>query len=49
MKMQIEACVAEWLTPRSPDLEVQGSSLELSRRLVRQGSLLHLVPLHPGV
>ena len=23
----LEACVAKWLTPRTPDLEVQGSSL----------------------
>ena len=23
----MQACVAEWLTPRTPDLEVRGSSL----------------------
>ena len=26
-KRHVEACVAEWLTPRTPDLEVRGSSL----------------------
>ena len=25
----VEVCVAEWLTPRSPDLDVRGSSLTL--------------------
>ena len=25
----VEACVAEWLTPRTPDLDIQGSSLPL--------------------
>ena len=25
----VEVCVAEWLTPRSPDLDVRGSSLAL--------------------
>ena len=28
----MQACVAEWLTPRTPDLEVRGSSL--ARRVV---------------
>ena len=30
--MNVEACVAEWLTPRTLDLEVRGSSLR--RRVV---------------
>ena len=46
-----EACVAERLTPGTPDLEVWGSNL--TRRVVsllpRQGTLLHIVSLHPGV
>ena len=42
----LEACVAEWLTPRTPDLDVRGSNLT---RRVRQGTLLHFVCLHPGV
>ena len=25
-KLLVEACVAKWLTPRTPDLEVRGSS-----------------------
>jgi len=28
----VQACVAKWLTPRTPDLEVRGSSL--ARRVV---------------
>ena len=27
MNYMMEACVAKWLTPQTPDLEVQGSSL----------------------
>ena len=27
MVKDVEACVAEWLTPYTPDLEVRGSSL----------------------
>ena len=34
-----EACVAEWLTPQTPDLEVRDSSL--ARRLVSLGKELY--------
>ena len=27
MNYMMEACVAKWLTPQTPDLEVRGSSL----------------------
>ena len=36
--LSVEACVNEWLTPRTLDLEVGGSSKEQDRR---QGTLLH--------
>ena len=42
--------MAEWLTPWTPDLAVQGSSL--AHRLVslnKELLLLHFVSLHPGV
>ena len=42
--------MAEWLTPWTPDLEVQG--LSLTHRLVslnKELLLLHFVSLHPGV
>ena len=35
----VEACVAEWLTPRTPDLEVRGSSV--ARRVVSLGKELY--------
>ena len=46
-----EACVAERLTPGTPDLEDQGSNLthRVVSLLPRQGTLLHIVSLHPGV
>ena len=42
----VEACVAEWLTPRTPDLEVRGSSLarpvvSLDKKLYSTFSLLN--------
>ena len=41
--------MAEWLTPRTPNLEDRGS--RLARRVVflRQGTLLSFVSLHLGV
>ena len=40
--------MAEWLTPRNPDLEVLGSSL--TRRVVSLDKELYsTVSLHPGV
>ena len=42
----MEAGVAEWLTPKTPDLGVQEPHLS---RFLRQGTLLHFVSLHPGV
>ena len=37
--LKMEACVAERLTPRTPDLEVRGSSL--ARRVVSLGKELY--------
>ena len=43
-----EACVAEWLTPRTPDLEVRASSL--ARRVVSLDKELYsTVPLFTQV
>ena len=44
----MQACVAEWLTPRTPDLEVRGSSLahpvvSLDKKLYSTLSLFHQV------
>ena len=39
MNCSLEMCVAEWLTPQSPDLEIQGSSL--ARRVVSLGKELY--------
>ena len=38
----LEACVAEWLTPRTPDLEVRGSSLDRRVVSLNKGTLLTL-------
>ena len=46
----MQACVAEWLTPQTPDLEVQGSSLarrvvSLDEELYSTSSLFTQVPV----
>ena len=41
--------MAEWLTLRTPDLEVPGSSLARCIVSLKQGTLLHFVSLHPEV
>ena len=43
-----EACVAEWLTPRTPDLEFQDSSLTRFFCFFRQETLLQFAFYHPG-
>ena len=35
----VEACVSEWLTPRTPDVEVRGSSV--ARRVVSSDKELY--------
>ena len=46
----VEACVAErFITPRTLDLEVRGSSLARRGVFLRQGTVLNFVSLHPGV
>ena len=46
----MQACVAEWLTPQTPDLEVRGSSLarrvvSLDEELYSTSSLFTQVPV----
>ena len=46
----MQACVAEWLTPQTPDLEVRGSSLarrvvSLDEELYSTSSLFSQVPV----
>ena len=41
------ACMTGWLTPRTSDLEVRGSSLTRHVVSFRQGTLLQNVSLHP--
>ena len=50
----LEVCLTEWLTPWTPDLEVQGSILfewfqSVSNGFLWQGPLHHFASLHPGV
>ena len=46
----VEACEAErFITPRTLDLEVRGSSLARRGVFLRQGTVLNFVSLHPGV
>ena len=50
----LEMCLTEWLTPWTPDLEVQGSILfewfqSVSNGFLWQGPLHHFASLHPGV
>ena len=47
--LMVEARVAERLTPRTPDLEVRGSSLARPRCFLSEGTFLQFVYLHPGV
>ena len=47
--LMVEARVAERLTPRTPDLEVRGSSLARPRCFLSEETFLQFVYLHPGV